>query len=236
VSEATELAPDRAAAPLAWFVAALLALVAILLLPWPLSPLAGTAWLATPLAAWAALEAAFLLPLLRDLTADEGARIRAASREAQMGAGGRIALWLAASGSAWLAGGWADGLWPARVLLGTAATLALPLAGGWEPFGPERSVEAAMASPSTTERLVVALRRAALIALVALAWAPAGTLALPAASLGLALLLGALLALALRALGGRFPRMPLPHALQLCWLAALPLALASMVYLAYLRP
>lgn len=212
-------------------VAALLALLGLASLPWPLSPLGGTPWISSALVPWAATELAFLLPLLRDLTSDEGTRVRAASREAQLGAGGRVVLWLAVAGSAYLAGGWTATLAPARILLGLAATLALPLALGWGPFGPERGLAPHLAPRAGLERLAFVLRATALLAAVALAWLPAGTLA-PLPGLVLALALTGLLALLLRWMDGRVPRMPLPLALRFCWLLALPLGLAGLSYLA----
>ena len=60
-----------------------LAALALALLPWPLHLAAGWAWVGSPLALWAALEGAFLLPLLPGLLAPTALGERAASREAQ---------------------------------------------------------------------------------------------------------------------------------------------------------
>ncbi len=62
----------------------LLAALTLALLPWPLHPAAGWAWAGRPAALWAAIEGAFLLPLLAGLLAPAALGERAASREAQM--------------------------------------------------------------------------------------------------------------------------------------------------------
>src|SRR5262245_24764555 len=67
----------------------LLSALALALLPWPLHPAAGWAWLDSPVALWAALEGAFLLPLLAGLLAPSPLGARAATREAQINVAGR---------------------------------------------------------------------------------------------------------------------------------------------------
>jgi hypothetical protein len=211
-------------------VVALLSIAAMLVLPWPLHPLTGQAWLGAPLLLFGALEAAYLAPLLRELTADEGARVRAASREAQLGAAGRLVVYLAVAGVPLLPStGIADVL--GRLLLALAATLTLPVALGWGAFGPERSISPA-AEPGAAQQGANALRSAATIATVALLWVPPTLFGLPALALALCVALIVALALALRAFDGRVPRQTLPAALRLCWVLALPVALLGVACLA----
>src|SRR5439155_23621929 len=80
-----------------------LAALALALLPWPLHPAAGWSWLASrsPLALWAALEGAFLVPLAPGLLRPSPLGARAASREGQMGVAGRFVIWMAIGTALW---------------------------------------------------------------------------------------------------------------------------------------
>src|SRR5690349_9823529 len=88
---------------------AVLALGALWALPWPgLARAASSLW-----PAWALLEAAWLLPLLPPLKAGAPPVVRAGAREAQIGALGRAALWLALGALAGLGAGWELAVLPA---------------------------------------------------------------------------------------------------------------------------
>ena len=229
-----------------------LAGLGLALLPWPLHPAAGWHWVGHPLALWAALEGAFLLPALPGLLSPVPLGARAAARAAQMSLAGRCVIWLVLGTALWGGAGWAAADLPGRLLLGLAGLLALPAAIGAGPFGPERSLSAGGAEAGLDEpaaglvRLARSVRGAALLAALGVALLPAingqamppalagraGSQIQPAIGLAIVALLFAALALALRQLGGVLPRLTLPAALRWCWLRALPLALAGLLYLA----
>jgi hypothetical protein len=223
----------------------LLAAIGLALLPWPYHPAAGSSWIGSPLATWAALESAFLLPPLAALLAPAlGAR--AAVREAQIGVAGRSVIWLSLGIAFWAGVGWTAPELPARVLAGLAALLALPAALGIGPFRAETSLAPAGAEDGLDEATTALVRFArlargtALLAAVAIGSLPAAVGVAPTgAALQLtpwiALLLIAAVfvvsVLAIRQLSAALPRLTLPGALRWCWWRALPLALVGLVYL-----
>lgn len=208
---------------------ALLAGLGLATLPWPLHPAEpGAAWLWT----WAAFELAFLLPLLPALLAGAPAVVRAAVREAQLGALARAGLWAALGAALALHGSWVGAALAAHLLALAAALAAFPAAIGWGPFGPEERVTpggTAAGLPEAARALEAwgrDARAGALLAAVLVAGLPTGVLPAP---LGLALVavglaLGALL---LRSFAGRLPRLTLPDALRFCLVWPLPLAAAA---------
>jgi hypothetical protein len=221
-------------------VSLLLAAATLALLPWPLHPAAGRTLVGQPLVIWAALEGAFLVPLLPALLAPSPLAARAASREAQINAAGHCVVWLACV-VALAAGGTIEEL-PGRVLLLLGASLALPAAVGLGPFAPERSLSPAGAEEGLDDDTARLLgfaritRSAALLAVwslavVALAGRPGDTLPFPGPMLIAALALVAVAALILGRYGAERPLRTLPAALRWCWWRALPLALAGIVYL-----
>jgi hypothetical protein len=218
----------------------LLAALALALLPWPLLPAALRPWVGSPLALWSALEGAFLAPLLPGLLAPSPLSARAAVREAQIGAAGRFVVWLAIGTALWSADGWAAAVLPGRALAALAGLLALPAAVGAGPFGAERSLAAAGAEEGLDEatadllRFARTLRGAVLLAGLIVASLPGpATVPAPRPSVVLALIAASFLivALLLRRAALALPRMTLPNALRWCWWRALPLAVASLVYL-----
>jgi hypothetical protein len=228
--------PPFSADALAGGVSLLLAGLALALLPWPLHPAAGRAWIGQPLLVWAAVEGAFLAPLVPALAGATPLAARTALRDAQIGAAGRCVVWLAASGALWGGFGWATADWPGRVLLGLAGVLALPAAAGIGPFATELSLSMAGAEEGLDEATVRLLRFAraarggALAAVLVLAMLPLTAAAAPA-GLALALATLAVLAVVIRRAAVGLPRMTLPAALRWCWWRALPLAVGGMVYL-----
>lgn len=208
------------------------------LLPWPLHPAAGWPWVGSPIALWAALEGAFLLPALVGLLAPSTLAARAAVREAQMSLAGRLVCWLALGAGLWGVAGW---------------TL-LSCRGGccsawrrWRPCPPRlasaRSARSAASRPrarrgldeATTGlvRFARSARGGALLAALAVAsLPPTGGSIRPALALAVALALFALTALLLRRAGALLPRLTLPAALRWCWWRALPIAVVGLVYLA----
>src|SRR4051794_28069106 len=82
------------------------AALTLALLPWPLHPAAAWSWVGSPAALWAALEGAFLLPVLAGLLAPASLGERAASREAQISVAGRCVVWLAIGIALWAGAGW----------------------------------------------------------------------------------------------------------------------------------
>jgi len=214
----------------------LLAAVALALLPWPIHPAAGWPLIGDPLVLWAALEGAFLLPLLAGLLAPSQLGERAASREAQMSVAGRCVVWLALGAALWAGAGWTVSALPGRGLLALAGLLALPAAAGVGPFGAERSLNSAGAEEGLDEataalvRFARTLRGAALLAMLIVVSLPSALIQ-PWIALLLCAGLFVLVALLLSRLAGWLPRLPLPAALRWCWWRALPLGVAGLVYL-----
>lgn len=200
-----------------------LAGVALAVLPWPWHPAAlpplGWFW------SWAALEAAFLLPLLPALLAGSPPVVRAAIRAAQIGVVGRIALWLGLAVGLVLFDNWeplnAAGHSPlaAHLLALLAAFFAFAVAIGWGPFSDETSLvpdgpEAGL-DPVTiaAARGAALLRNGILLAATLVAVLPVGMLP-PWAGL-LAVFAGCVVgALLLGRLTGRYPRLTLPVILK----------------------
>jgi len=214
----------------------LLAALTLALLPWPLHPAAGWAWVGSPAALWAALEGAFLLPLLAGLLAPASLGERAASREAQVSVAGRCVVWLAIGIALWAGAGWAARALPGRALGALAGLLALPAAIGAGPFGAERSLNAAGAEEGLDEataslvRFARTARGAALLAVLIVASLPSALLQSWVALLLIAGLF-MLVALLLNRVAGALPRLTLPTALRWCWWRALPLAVVGLIYL-----
>jgi hypothetical protein len=203
-------------------------------LPWPLHPAgAGASWLW----AWAAFELAFLLPLLPALTAGAPAVVRAAIREAQIGALARATLWAALAAALAAHADWRAATLPAHLLALAVAAAALPAAIGSGPFAPEERVSPEGAEAGLPEPVRAAegwardVRSGALVAAVAVAALP---VALAPPPLALAMVAAGLVVglLALARLRGRTPRLTLPAALRLFTLVGLPAAALASAALA----
>ena len=213
-----------------------LAALALALLPWPLHLAAGWVWGGSPVALWAALEGAFLLPLLAGLLAPTSLGERAASREAQISVAGRCVVWLAIGIALWAGVGWTVRELPGRALAGLAGLLAVPAAIGARPFGAELSLNPAGAEEGLDEataslvRFARTARGAALLAVLIVASLPLALLQ-PWVALLLIAGLFVLVALLLNRVAGAQPRLTLPAALRWCWWRALPLALVGLIYL-----
>lgn len=213
---------------------ALLAGLGLATLPWPFHPAGGgDAWLL----AWAAFELAFLLPLLPALMSGRPGVVRAAIREAQMGALARALIWGALGVALALHERWAGVALAAHLLALGAAGAALPAAVGWGPFGVEERVTpggtGAGLSPAgqSIEAWARDLRAGALLAAVLVAGLPTGALP-PALALAIITLGLALAAVLLGRFANHLPRLSLPSALRYCLVWSLPLALGAALALA----
>jgi hypothetical protein len=232
--------PPLSADGLAGLSSILLAVLALVLLPWPLHPAAGRTWISSPLALWIAVEGAFLVPLLPGLLAPSALAARAALREAQIGAAGRFVIWLSVGTALWAAAGWAVSGLPGRALAALAGLLALPAAVGTGLFGAERSLSAAGAEEGLDEatadllRFARRVRGAVLLVVLIVASLPdqaSVPLLDPPLALALITALLVIIGLVLRRVALALPRLTLPDALRWCWWRALPLAMAGLVYL-----
>ena len=212
-----------------------LAVVALVLVPWP------GLWSAEQLQTdglwivlWAALEGAFLIPLLPGVLSGAPAVVRSTMRDGQIGAAGRALAWLAA-GAGLALGGLSWMTLPAYALALVALLVALPIAIGWGPFGAvpghvrsaaEQAIDAAAVALVHRAR---ATRSLVLIVVMLALVLPLGSVPTVAAW---ALLLGMLLLILfmLRRQRGIWPRQTLPAALRFAWGRALPLAVAAIIY------
>jgi hypothetical protein len=214
--------------------ALLCAAIASTLLPWPLNPLGTTqGWMW----AWAALELAFLLPLLPGLLNGAPPLVRTALREAQIGVAARALFWLAL-GTLYAAGGeWGLAALPARLVATLTALLAYPAAIAWGPFGGGQELVQSSDGLSTEQRALTrcvnqvraaVLLVAGLLAILPIARAPVW--------LALAMLLVAFGAslLVLRQLDGLFPRMTIQAIMRYCWQQLLPLGIVAVALAALL--
>ncbi len=215
-------------------VSVLLAAYGSALMPWPLNSVAAGMW--AWLWAWAAFEGAFLLPLLPALFSSVPPVVRAASREAQMGVAGRALLWLALTVALLLPPGLSPTVLPAYLLAAAGAVFAFPAAIGWGPFGTETSITPGGVEMGLDRATLVLgqavrmIRIAALLACSLLALFPYTLLQSWIKLFVLAVLFSGAVLL-LRRFDRHMPRLPLPHALRVCWWRALPLSIAALIYL-----
>jgi hypothetical protein len=227
------LGPLRTREGLAALASVILVGLGLATLPWPRHPAnGGTAWLWS----WAAFELAFLLPLLPALITGAPAVVRAAIREAQLGALARATLWAALGAALSLPSSWEGVALAVHLLVIAAAVAAYPAAIGWGPFGPEERLSpggTGAGLPEPTRALVrwaAEVRAAALLAATLVAALPMRILPAP---LGVAMVVVgvALGAAALHRFEGRTPRMTLPAAVRFCLLWPLPLAVGATIAL-----
>lgn len=212
----------------------------LVLLPWPWHPAPN---LVLWLWAWGALEAAFLLPLFPALLTGTPPVVRAAMRTLQIGTTGRALLWVALGVGLLLHASWfpidANGRSPllAHGVTLLLALLTFPAAISWGPFAPEVSITPGGTNYGLKPTIVSfveaaeSVRIAALLATTLVALSPISTLAAP---LGLFLILAMFgaVGLLLRRLTGRFIRLTLPAAIQLCLWRGVPLGVAAVIALA----
>ncbi|MBA3470253.1 MAG: hypothetical protein H0T53_11495 [Herpetosiphonaceae bacterium] len=221
----------------ALLIAAVAPLVVAAWLPWPGAPNGETRTLGDIWLVWAVLEGSYLLALLPGLQSATPMSTRAAIREAQLGAAGRMALWTALGVAIWAGQTWTLPSLPAHGLALLAALIALPAAVGWGPFAPDNGTTPGGAE-SELSRAAMQLGQwgRALRATVTLALVP--LLALPrmpkvdwGINLALVLVVVLLLASIGRAINGNSVRRPLLDGLHWCFWRALPLAVLAGVVL-----
>ena len=228
----------RGQGSLAVLCAALLPLIIAGLLPWPGSPVPwtpGYLWLI-----WAGLEASYLLASLPGLYHHTPTGVRAAMREAQMNAWGRLLVWASIGVSRWI-GDWTLMYLPAQGLVLVAALLALPVAVGWGAFAPSNDItpggaEAGlsraayeMAAWGRAIRVTVMLMLIPVLMLPPIEGIPLG--------FDIALIIVTILSLAAlgRAINGHMVRRPILEALWLSWVRTVPLLVAAIVLLLVLK-
>lgn len=221
-----------------------LAGVGLALLPCPWNPAnpAPTMWYW----AWAALEAAFVLPLLPGLLSGAPPAARAAMRAAQIGVSGRALLWMAMAVGLLLTDNWlirdAAGQSPlvAHILALLAMALVFPIAAGWGPYANITGITPAgieMGADDQPARelahAATVVRTAALLAASLVALLPVGVL-LPLPGLLLWLSVFIIATTPLTLLEGRTPRMTLKGVLRRCLWRGMPLSLLAVIYLGLL--
>ena len=231
-------------ASLAYAGAVVLALLALTRLPWP-----NPSWLcrgvacsvstdpAEPWLLWALVEGSVIAATLPGLAFSMPAMSRVAVRDAQLGVGGRLVMWIGVAvalrvrGTPELASGY-----PLSITLAVAALgvlLAIPAAAGWPPFGYEPFGNASRdgSLPDEDAALVRWARRLLSVfwlALFAMVFIPLPPLPWWAE---LPMRLGIIAGLASigRGLRGRFVNRTLPSALRWCWWIALPCVVVAVV-------
>lgn len=213
----------------------LLSALALVLLPWPLHPVAQWSWIGDPLALWVTIEGAFLLPVLIGQFSGSPLAMRAASREAQMGIAGRCVVWLALGTALWYRPEWTTALLPGRGLLLVAGILAFPAAIGFGPFGAERSLSAAGVEEGLDESTTSLLRfvrttRSSMLLMALIVTSVAQAPIQPWIALLLIAAMFVVVVLLLRQVAALLPRFTLPRGLYWCWWRALPLAIIGIVY------
>ena len=216
---------------------ALLPIGAAALLPWPGSALGAVRRLDTLWLAWALLETSFVLALLPGGQSASPASVRAAMREAQLGAAGRVALWAALGVALWAGDSWTIKTAVGQSLALVAALVALPAAAGWGPFAPESSIAPAGAEGDLNRQVAElaqwgrAIRTTVLITLAAVVAVPRIPQVHWGVNLALVgLMIGAGAGIG-RTLNGVSVRQPLLAGLRWCYAWALPLAVGAGVAL-----
>ena len=225
-------------ASLAYAAAVILALLALINLPWPNLPW-QTRRTADPWLLWALVETSVIAAALSGLASSTPTASRVAVREAQLGVAGRLVMWIGAgtvlsarNAQALPAG---DPLLAALVVAALGALLALPAAAGWPPFSYEpfgnTSVYAALGDEDAAlAQLANRLLSVFWLALLATVFVP-----LPRfpwwVDLPMRLGIVAGLASIARGLRGRFVNRPLGASLRWCWGIALPCLLVAVALL-----
>lgn len=219
-------------------VSVVLAVLSMALLPWPLHPAGASDWVGHPLLVWVMVEGAFLAPLLAGLLVRSPLAMRAALRDAQISAGGRIVLWLVIGGSLWSGAGWEAHELPGRGLLLVAGLMAIAAAAGVGPFAPDYTLapagaeEGADAMARWLAYLACHVRGGLAVALLVVGVIPGPAVVQPVPALLLALGLFVVITLGLRQVRLALPRFTLHMALRWCLWRALPVGIAGVLYLA----
>lgn len=215
----------------------LLAALGSALLPWPGRPVGGIGPLNGPIAALLAIQGAFLLALLPGLLNANALTNRATIREAQIGTAGQVVLWVVLGTLLWQNGPWVVAQVPGRLLLAAAGILAVPAAIGVGPFAADRTLALSAAEYGLDKatagfvQLARSVRGGVVLGAALLVLVPQGQVR-PALAFVIWAALVLVVALVLRRLNGRTPRLALPNALRWCWWRALPLAAVGLIYLA----
>ncbi len=195
------------------------------------------------LLAWGGLEGAFLLPLLPALLTGMPQIARAAIREAQIGAAGRLLLWLALLVGLSIQSYWQQPdaailiLLPPLVLAIIAAVFAFPAAIGWGPYASDAAITTGGVAQGLGKEIQGALqaarytRAAALLVATLVALLPLVLLPMPVLGLVVLLVVAGGVRLLMRRLDGQFPILALPDAINMCWWRALPAGAVALVYL-----
>lgn len=219
-------------------VSIVLAALAFAVLPWPLHPAGAGDWVGHPSLVWVMVEGAFLVPLLTGLLAPSPLAMRAALRDAQISAAGRIVVWLVIGGSLWSGAGWEAYELPGRGLLLVAGLMAIAAVAGIGPFAPDDTLapagaeEGADAVARWLASLARHVRGGLAVALLVAGVIPGPAVVQPVPALLLALGLFVVVTLGLRQVRLALPRFTLHMALRWCLWRALPVGLAGVLYLA----
>lgn len=214
-----------------------LVILAFAALPWPLHPASDHGWVGNPALLWALIEGAFLAPVFTGLLAPSPLAARAAMREAQVNAAGRLALWVAAGSSLWGSAGWTGLEVLGQIVLFVVGGATVVAAAGLGPFAPDTSL-----SPSGAEEGLDAderwlahvarhMRAGLMLAFFVVSVVPGQEVVQPGIASMIAIALLAILITGLRWVQRTLPRLTLHATVQWCLRRMLPVALVASVYL-----
>lgn len=214
-----------------------LVILAFAALPWPLHPASNQAWVGHPALLLALIEGAFLAPVFAGLLASSPLAARAAMREAQVNAAGRLALWVAAGSVLWGGVGWTGLDVLGRIVLFVVGGAACAAAAGLGPFAPDASLSPSGAEEGLdeSERWLAQMARHMRAGLMAMFFvvsvAPGPEAVQPGVGLMLVLALVAVFIAGVRQAQHTLPRLTLHATVRWCLWRMLPIALAASVYL-----
>ncbi len=214
-----------------------LVILAFAALPWPLHPASNQAWVGHPALLLALIEGAFLAPVFAGLLASSPLAARAAMREAQVNAAGRLALWVAAGSVLWGGVGWTGLDVLGRIVLFVVGGAACAAAAGLGPFAPDASLSPSGAEEGLDEserwlaQMARHMRAGLMLTFFVISVVPGPKVVQPIIALIIAIAIGAVLVAGLRQVQQTLPRLTLHATVRWCLWRMLPVAVVASAYL-----